>query len=102
MLNERDLLVAEISSLDRQIKVLAFELNPVWQRDRKLRDQIAATHGGPGKFNARRALARKPLFEGLTEIAVQYGPKKQIAADLKRRLTAYTKQVQRLDKERKR
>lgn len=98
-MGERDQLAAEIDSLTRQIATMGHELSPVYQRDASIRDRISETHGGPGKFNREGAPQRKPLFEVLTQIAVQHGPKKQLLKDMKRRVSAYSKELIRLDKE---
>jgi hypothetical protein len=96
--NERDQLVTEIEHLNREIAILGFELSTVYQRERLTKENISESHGGPGKFNPATAAQRAPWFENLTEIAVKYGPKKQHLADMKRRVKAYTKEVEHLDK----
>jgi hypothetical protein len=96
--NDRDQLVAEIEVLNRDIAMLGFELATVYQREKLTIDNIAATHGGPGKFNPANADKRAPWFENLTEIACKYGPKKQLHKDMKRRVRAYTKEVLAIDK----
>jgi len=99
MQDERDRLVNEINSLMHEARILSTELSPVYQRDSEIRSSISDTHGGPGRYNREGASQRKPLFEALTQIAVQHGRKKQLVKDMKRRISAYSKEVIRLEKE---
>ena len=98
-MDERDRLVDEINGLMHEARILSTELSPVYQRDSEIRSSISETHGGPGKYNREGAAQRKPLFEALTEIAAQHGPKKQLVKDMKRRISAYSKEVIRLEKD---
>jgi len=70
-------LIGEIGDLERQIKVLDFELAPMWLKERSLRQQITASHNLP-RFNPANAAKRAPWFEGLLQLAIQYGPRKTV------------------------
>jgi hypothetical protein len=70
-------LIEEATTLERQLTVLDFELAPMWLKERSLRDQIAASHRLP-RFNPAGAERRAPWFEGLTQLAIQYGPRKTV------------------------
>jgi hypothetical protein len=87
-------------TLLREIKLMDFELKPGWERERSLKERISATHGGPAKFNRARAPERAPLFEGLTEIAVQYGAKRAERTSAKSQLNAYINELKRMKKQR--
>jgi hypothetical protein len=100
MQSERAQLVCEIAALDKQIKSLSFTLDPVFQRERRARDSISASHGGIGKFDPRGSLRRASLFEQLLLISIEHGANKRTLKDLKRMMTGYLKELQRLDKRR--
>ena len=104
-------LSGEIASLDRRIELLDVELAPVTRLEFDLKANIRRTHGGrpdidPIVFNRAGAEARRPMFERLTEIAVQYGKVKAERSELRSRMKAYQKRVEvlshEMERERKR
>jgi hypothetical protein len=100
MQSDRAQLVCEIAALDRKIKTLSYTLDPVFRKEQRAREGISASHGGIGKFDPRGAMRRASLFEQLLLISIEHGGDKRTLKDLKRMMTAYVKELQRLEKAR--
>ena len=101
----------EIASLDFRIEALDTELAPVTRLEFDIKDQIRRTHGGrpgidPIKFDRMGAEQRRPMFERLTQLAVQFGKVKASRSELRSLLKAYQKRVEvltgEMERERKR
>jgi len=75
------------------------ELGPVWDDEAALKNLIAETHGGPGKFNPAGAPRRKPAFDKLMDSSVKHGPTKRDYARLKKLTNAYTRDLASLERE---
>jgi hypothetical protein len=80
-------LIGEIGDLERQLTVLDFELAPMWLKERSLRQQITASHQLP-RFNPANAAKRAPWFEGLLQLAIQYGPRKMVRSRINSQMGA--------------
>lgn len=87
-------LMEALGELGQVMQRLNTQLAPVTDRERQLKDGIAATHGGPGKFNPAGAPARAPKFNELTDIAAKHGPSK---AERKRIVSAVKSMQREID-----
>jgi hypothetical protein len=87
-------LSAEIADLKAKSARYAAILMAVWNAERDAKDRIAATHGGPGKFNAAGAATRAPLFERLLQISEEHGGTKTAFGDCNRLMKAYVKRTE--------
>ena len=83
-----------VEGLKTRVASMGGDLAPVIKEEQALRDGIAASHGGPGKFNRDTAPDRAPKFERLTQIAVEHGRKKQEHQQAKRQVKAYLKEIE--------
>lgn len=72
--DELERLKGEINKLGLLMRRIDAELQPGQARERDLKSRITQTHGGPGKFNQRRAPERAPMYDELTDLAVKNGP----------------------------
>jgi hypothetical protein len=83
----------QLLELNKLFARLKTGLEPVWDNERTLKDEIGATHGGPGKFDLAGAVARAPKFEGLIDSAAKHGPTKSEYKRVQKLMTAYTRDV---------
>ncbi len=72
-------------------------LAPVWGQENAIKDAIERTHdrgdGGRLKFCPGEAPRRKPMFDALLDIAVQWGATKNARREVDRRLRGYEREA---------
>jgi hypothetical protein len=72
-------------------------LAPVWGQENAIKDAIGRTHdrgeSGRLKFCPGEAQRRKPMFDALLDIAVQWGPTKNARREVDRRLRGYEREA---------
>jgi hypothetical protein len=90
---------AEMAKMQRMLKVMGGQLDPVWAEERLLKDEIADTHGGPGRFNADTANLRGPMFEGLTVSNERHGNAKAEYKRIMKLVNAYTREAATLERQ---
>lgn len=92
----------EVMDLQRRIARMDRELEPAWREDGDLKVKIKDTHGKDGRggivFRMEGAEARKPLFEALLALSVEYGPVRQQRRELATLVRAYERRADNLEK----
>jgi hypothetical protein len=91
-------LTDSLAELSKMYDRLNRELRPVRDEERTLKDGVAATHGGPGKFNPDGAPARAPKFNRMTDISEKHGPTKAEFARVTKLMNAYMRDAAALEK----
>jgi hypothetical protein len=75
-------------------------LAPVWGHENAIKDAIGRTHdkddNGRLKFCPAGAPRRKPMFDAVLDIAVEWGVTKNARREVHRRLNAYEREAKRI------
>jgi hypothetical protein len=90
---------AQMREMNIMLKKMGVELDPVWENEASLKDEIADTHGGPGRFSPETAAIRGPLFEGLTVSNERYGDAKSEYKRIMKLVNAYTREAAILERQ---
>lgn len=87
-----------ITETAREMEVLDAVLAPVWQLENGIKDSIRRTHGDR-LYDPAGAPARRPCFEDLLQVSVQWGKVKNERRETARQLKAYEREADRLERE---
>lgn len=88
-----------LSELNRMMKRLGGELGPVWDHEAALKEEIGATHGGPGRFNPDGAPERAPKFDALTDSVEKNGAAKAEYTRIKKLANAYMREAEMIERQ---
>jgi len=93
----------EISELAKTVAGYDRLLQPYWYEKGDIEDDVRRTHGrrydGAIDFAPDGAPARKPLFDALMELAIEWGPTKAERSQVQTRMKAFEREAKKIETE---